>query len=709
MKKILCFVMAVLMVFSIAACGGTGGDAGESRTDGEEAIAYIGENKGIFSSEVLPFPSELYVRRVAGGGDKLIVWAQDEKNDRLFRYDPAEETYYELKTGNGLVLNSMASSTEGDVCLLCTKGDGSYALLLIGTDDSIETLELPYNEPMDKYSALSAHRLGEGFLIRTYSSVVLLDRQGNFVKELIKTNVQTHTDIVYTDEEAAIVILSDESGTKVKVYDERFKEKEAYELPHMYTKFYSGGEKLYAKASNTIFILDYKTGERQAYVNVLTSAMWEDDFTALPDGHIYTSTKGKLTRWTPEDEEGAVVLKMAVFNQSFLLPILVNRYNESTAGSKIELVDYSVFNTASSPNQGITRLHMDIVSGKGPDLIELSAFYPNFYASKGVLADLKPFFEKDPEMKMEDLSPALVALSECDGGLYELAPCFELYTLGGDRSIVGETDEWCLERFYELAEQHGLKKLFGGMMTRERFLESYLMFDHSLVDYEQGRCDFEQEDFIKMLELSAPLLAEKEIQGSRNIWGELYTGETCLALMSLSDDSVGTVAYLDTIFSDDVQFVGFPTKEGSGTLISPSYRFAICEGSANKEEAWDFFQFVLSETVQSDKSLMPGIPAVITCMEARLKSLVARNQDGKLITYYQKVDVIIPPRPADEKTLEKIRNLVKIEDGFAQLDGSVVQVVEQEAEKYYAGILSSQEAAANIQSKVSIYLSEQYG
>lgn len=709
MKKILCLAMAVLIALSITACGRASGDAGEGQLDEEEVIAYIGENNGIFSSVVLPFPPELHVRQVADSGDKLIVWARDEKVDRLFRYDPSEEMYYELKTGDSLEFNSMSSGASGDVCLLCTRENGSYALLLIGPDDTIETLELPYNEPMDKDSALSAHTLENGFLIKTYSSILLLDRQGNFVKELIQTKAQK--DIVYTNEEEAIVIISDESGTNVKVYDENFREKEIYTLPYVYGKFYSGGENIYALDGNTIFILDYRTGERRAYVNVLTSAMWGDDFTALSDGHIYTSTKGKLTRWTPADGAGAGVLKMAVFEQSFLLPILVNSYNESTIGCKIEIVDYSVFNTVSSPDQGITRLHMDIVSGKGPDLIELSAFYPNFYASKGVLADLKPFLAKDPELKLEDLSPALVALSEYDGGLYELAPCFELYTLGGDRSVVGETDEWGLERFFELADQHGLSTLLGGSMTRERFMESYLMFEHSLVDYAQGRGDFEQEGFIKMLELSAELPSNEDVQMGGNVFGALYAGDQKLALASLGSDPVGTVTYLDTLFSDDVRFAGFPTEEGNGTLIIPSYRFGLCEESRNKEAAWDFFKFILSETAQSNQSLMPGIPAVRVYMEERLKTMAAHYLDDKmkLFTEYQGVEVVIPPRPADEKTLDKIKSLVENMDGFAQVDGNVAHAVEQETDKYYAGILSSQEVASNIQSRVSVYLSEQYG
>lgn len=709
MKKILSFVMAVLMVFSITACGGSSVDTGEGRSYGDDDITYIGENNGIFSSEILPFPSELYVRQVADGGDKLIVWAREEENDCLFQYDPSEETYYELEIGDNLEFNSMSGSTSGDVCLLCTKVDGSYALLLIGKDGTIETLELPYNEPLNNDLALSAHMVEKGFLIKTYNSVLLLDRQGNFVKELIQTKAQK--DIVYTDEEEANVIISDESCTKIKVYDENFQEKEMYTLPYMFGKYYSGRENIYALDGNTIFILDYKSGKRKAYVNVLTSAMWGDDYTDFSDGHIYTSTKGKLTRWTPADGDGTVVLKMAVFEQSFLLPMLVNSYNESTTGCKIEIVDYSVFNTASSPDQGITQLHIDIVSGEAPDLIELSAFYPNFYASKGVLTDLKPFFEKDPDMKLEDLSPALVALSVFDGGLYELAPCFELYTLGGDRSVVGEAEAWGLERFFELVDQYGLSILLGANMTKESFMENYLMFEHSLVDYEQCRCDFEQESFIKMLELSAELPSNEEVRGSENVFGALYAGDQKLALTSLGDNPVGTVTYLDTLFSDDAQFVGFPAEEGNGTLIIPDYRFGLCEESRNKEAAWDFFKFILSETVQTNKSMMPGIPAVRDYMEERLKKMATYYQDDKmkLFTEYQGAEVVIPPRPADEKTLDKIKSLVENMDGFAQVDVNVAQAVEQELEKYYAGILSSREAAANIQSRVSVYLAEQYG
>lgn len=708
MKKILCFVIAVLMIFSVAACGKTGEETEKIRPEREDTIAYIGENNGIFSSEVLPFPSELYVCQIADSADKLTVWARYEKDDRLFRYNPADESCYEIETGDNLEFNSMTCSNEGNICLLCTEPDGSYTVIIIETNDTIKTIELPYNRPMEKYSALSAHILGSGFLIRTYNSVLQLDEQGNLVKELIKTKAKT--DIVHTAEEDAIVIISDESGAKVKVYDENFKEKESYTLTSMYERFYSGRENIYALDGNTIFILDYKTGERNAYVNVITSAMWGDDFTVFPDGHIYTGTKGKLTCWTPAEGEETVVLKMAVFEQSFLLPMLVNRYNESNDSCKVELVDYSVFNTSGNPEQGVDRLHMDIVSGEAPDIIELSAFYPNFYASKGVLTDLKPFFSNDPEVKLENLSPALVKLSEYNGGLYELAPCFDLYTLSGDESLVGERKEWGMARFLELADQYDLSTLLGADMTRESFMENYLLFEHSLVDYEQGKCDFEQGSFVKMLELSAELPSDAEVQRGDDMFGALYAGEQKLALTTLGTDPVGTVAYLDTIFGGDARFAGFPTENGSGTLILPAYRFGICENSRNKEAAWDFIRFILSENIQNDRKLMPGIPSVSACTEERLKTLSAHYQDDKmkLFTYYNGAEVTIVPRPADDKTLNKIKALTENMDGFGQTDENVMQAVAQEAEKFYSGIISAEEAASNIQSRMSIYLSEQY-
>ena len=147
------------------------------------------------------------------------------------------------------------------------------------------------------------------------------------------------------------------------------------------------------------------------------------------------------------------------------------------------------------------------------------------------------------------------------------------------------------------------------------------------------------------------------------------------------------------------------------TAAIPSCRFGICAVSSKPGEAWDFISFLLSDAVQNDRLLSPGLPVVSAAMGQRMAELACYYQDDRM-SYHTSVDgaeLKIPPRPADGKTLSKIEAMAAQMDTLAQVDGSIMAIVAQESERYYAGQQSAQEAARQIQSRVSIYLAEQYG
>ena len=705
MKKALVLFLALLMSLSLAGCGKSG-KAEKPQAPQDGPLSYIGENKGIFTPQALPLDSRFYITDIAPGGDGFILRGWENEQDKLLSYSLREENCMELEFSGSLLPGSMSYDSQGLVSLLCMQADGSYSIMTIKPDLSIQTVDVQAGAALDDSPALSVMPVPGGFLLETYTGILYLDSKGELIKELIQAPPAADISIVHTSAEPAIVISSGVDGTKLKVYDQDMKLKAEYSLQNSYSAFFPGRDTIYARDSSAIFTLDYSAGQRQAYVSTTASGMFPTSFVVL-DGFIYTAHQGRLARWVPAEGGDTVMLKMAVYGESMVVSQLVNSYNRSSAQQKIELTDYSSFNTADSPEQGIMQLHLDLVNGNGPDIIELSAFHPGFYAAKGILADLGPFFEADRELSPEDLNPALAGLGSFDGGFYELSPSFRLYTAVCDKRLA--EDGLTLDRFSALAGEYGMETLFGPGLSRLQFLENCLMFDRGLVDYENACCAFDSESFVNMLELSSQLPA----QPGQNTDGltAAYTGQSRLAVMDLSSDTVGMVCYLDTVFGGDARFVGFPVQAGSGTAAIPSCRFGICAVSSKPAEAWDFISFLLSDAVQNDRLLSPGLPVVSTAMGQRMAELARYYQDDRM-SYHTSVDgaeVKIPPRPADGKTLSKIEAMAAQMDTLAQVDGSIMAIVAQESERYYAGQQSAQEAARQIQSRVSIYLAEQYG
>jgi multiple sugar transport system substrate-binding protein len=70
------------------------------------------------------------------------------------------------------------------------------------------------------------------------------------------------------------------------------------------------------------------------------------------------------------------------------------------------------------------KLQTMIAAGTPPDVFDMWEGYVQPYAANGVLMDLTPYVEADPEWSMEDFQPAAVAASSYEGKLYTIVRDF---------------------------------------------------------------------------------------------------------------------------------------------------------------------------------------------------------------------------------------------------------------------------------------------
>ena len=647
---------------------------------------------------------------MALAGDSLILSEAAEGGDRLYRFNMVSQAAYELEVPEGLSIVSMDSGPDSQVCILNSEADGSYSIFLIKPDDSLEKLDIPECRALEDELPSALFMAQGGYLLNTFGHIVALGREGGLLREFDCGSrlLQNYVDVVGSGGDEALVLISGADGTEVWVMDPELEIKEKHSFPESYLDFYSGnGGYIYARDTGMVFRLDYRSGERQALVNTGLSKMYGSTFLPLSEDCIYSNAGGGLNVWSPWDGQEPKVLTLAVYDQPMQLAPLVSAFNDSSPDCRIEILDYSIYDNADVPDQGLTRLNLDILSGNGPDIMELSSFNPNFYSSKGLLQDLSTFLEAEGDL---GLNESLTGLLEYKGGLYELVPAYDIYSLSGDASVVGSSGDLSLEDFYTLADTYGLPALFGSGMSRAEFLQWYLVFERELVDYAGASCAFAGENFVKMLELSASL-PESPLEERGELYGELYTGRRLLALTNMGSDPVGTVSYLDAVFGGDARFVGFPTAEGNGTVVEPVLRLGMASGSDSKEQVWSFFSFLLSEAVQTNRQLSPGFPALESALKARIAELSSYYQDGKM-KFHTSVDGVpieIGGRAADGLTQEKLMELSHSIDGFARPDQAILEIMLRESEAFYSGAATAREAAERIQSRAGIYLSEQYG
>ena len=107
------------------------------------------------------------------------------------------------------------------------------------------------------------------------------------------------------------------------------------------------------------------------------------------------------------------------------------------------------------------------MAGNVPDIIALDSVPVSILAEKGLLEDLYPFIDGDPEFSREEFFPNVLALCERDGKLVSTTSGFWISTVVGASSVVGDTPGWTYEEFAAaLASMPEGCRPLGAMTTR---------------------------------------------------------------------------------------------------------------------------------------------------------------------------------------------------------------------------------------------------
>ena len=214
---------------------------------------------------------------------------------------------------------------------------------------------------------------------------------------------------------------------------------------------------------NGMFLYGYNLGEEDG-VKVLN---WIDadvnpdqlnGFEMLDDGSIV----GILTDWSKAQSSSELVtlsqvpasslpkketLSLAVMYLDYQVQSKIIDFNRHSDTTRIQVKDYSEYNTEDDYTAGLTKLTTEIMAGNMPDLLSMNQLPYDQLASKGLLEDLYPYLDADKKLKREDFFPTVMAALEVNDGLYQVAPTFQILTLIGASSVVGNKPGWTYDQF----------------------------------------------------------------------------------------------------------------------------------------------------------------------------------------------------------------------------------------------------------------------
>ncbi|MCR4617341.1 MAG: hypothetical protein K5669_04015 [Lachnospiraceae bacterium] len=428
----------------------------------------------------------------------------------------------------------------------------------------------------------------------------------------------------------------------------------------------------------------------------------------------YTTKVSVFTYVDPSTIPDKTVLTLAAYYLGGDLRKHVVDFNKESAEYRITVKDYSQYSELDAWDAGYTRLNNDILAGNMPDMMfinpEPGIDFRN-YAKKNLLVDLSELMAKDPEISANKYLTNVFDAFAINGKYYQCVPMFNYNTFMGNKSIIGDKKSLTVDDFINLMQANPGSQ-FSEYSSRSTFLNYVLNFDGSeFINLDTGKCAFDSEDFVKLLEYAGSLPEEPEYGDYYEDYYDQYrSGKTLFTPLYLYDmNSFQYQRY--SFFNGNAVLCGFPTTmEQPGLINYGTTPFVITNGK-NVDGAWEFCRYFL--TAEYQNNIDYAFPILETAFDAYVAKAMEKpswEDENGIIQYYDQtyyvdgVEETIPTMTQAE--VDEIKTIIKGCTKSGYTNQAIMSIIEEEASAYFAGSKSVQDVCGVIQSRVQLYINE---
>jgi len=632
---------------------------------------------------------------------------------------------------------------------------------LISETDMSELQEIAKKETGSDYFYADTFIVdNEGTIFISCNNIIfVLDKDGKFqyVVKNENANDNTHMGGLSKTGDGRIVVSVTESRmdgdnyiseSKIHEIDTAAKKLSEGYVYNQNGRIMNGTDKydLLISRDSGLFGYDIKTGSTETIIDWLKSgfdntAMNNNCTTVLQDGRIlcvtynyqynggggYSWSNGDqiiniLTEVDPATLPDKKLIKLYALYLDVGIKRQIVEFNKNNPEYEIELTSYEDFAT-NSYNDAITKLNNDMIAGNLPDIIVLSNNMPiDSYISKGLLADLYEFMDKDETINRSDYVEGLFKAYETNGKLYEMISSFSINTVVGKSSVVGDTPGWTVDEFIQFADANPDKSIFGREMSRSDFFMTIInVCFESFINRDTGECNFNSDDFIKIMEFSNRFPKEvdyDELYADGNYWDEQQSayrdGKTLLNNYNLNR-FINIRELEKGSFGEPITFKGFPGAKGNGAVFNAYTEIAITSKASNPDGAWNFVKYFLSDEYQDTFVNKDGYQFPIKKSSLEKLAEIAKerpyweDQDGNKEyydnTYWNGSSSIDIGVNTDEDN-QRVIDFINSTENISRYDEQIYKIINEEATAFFEGQKSSKEVADIIQNRISNYLAE---
>ncbi len=735
-KKTLAVCLALGCVMQLAGCGNKGGDdkgsSKDNETDGQKDYVYVAEFQDVdvenLSSSVVK-------------GDS-IYYTTGEYNEETEEYkqqvcklkigETASETL-PIEVEQDTYLNSLQVDEEGNLMVIVNKyseeeGENLYLLKKYSQDGtelfSYDLTSLGKDEESFYVQYMAEDAKGNIYIGGSESKVWILDNTGTQVG-MVSTDNWINSMLTLSNGNVAVSYYGGD-GITLQEIDPGTKSlgKTYHNLPDAYNNFVAGGEnKVLMMGNSKLYEYDIETETSTELLNWINCDVDGDyirGVSVLEDGRIlaisvdWSDEQAKtemiyLTKKLPSEvvQKETITLGAIYISQDVKRNVIA--FNKSNEKYHVEVIEYG----GDDWEAGIARFTSDIMSGNGPDIIDLSTSASvDMFIAKGILEDLNPYIDADTQIKREDyVEKAFNAYVKGDK-MYGIVPAFTVQTVIGRTSDVGSEPGWTIDDVIALMDSKPEGTELFEYCSKDSVLNyCCMMAIDNFVDWETGECKFDDGYFEKVLEFANRF--PKEVNWSEDDEStptKIQNGKLLLQTFSASDMEYYQMYSL--MYGDPITFIGYPTNGGSGSYITPAVALGINTKAESKDGAWEFLRNFLTEDYQKN-DIEWYFPCLQSALDAQFEEAMKEDYyevDGEKIkqpkTTWGYDDWEAEIYAATQEQVDAVKELINITDGVSISNQEISNIISEEAGAFFDGQKSAKDVADIVQSRVKIYVNE---
>ena len=391
------------------------------------------------------------------------------------------------------------------------------------------------------------------------------------------------------------------------------------------------------------------------------------DFHITKDGSIniitYKDIKSKndlsnieivnITRKEYPGDKARTILTMAVSGLESMVKNEIIKFNRTNKDYCVEIIDYNVYGPIDADEQ----LHLDIMAGKIPDIIETTDYTEEPYISKNIITDLYPLMENDTEVKKEDFIDSICSTMEYNQKLYYMPISFNIKGFLGSKKDFGNLEGWSYNDMIEKYNNMPEGKVFIPALVREWFIDNILCANiEDFINYETKESDFDSEEFINMLKFSKHFLTEDEYLDKYteySNYSDISEDGTSvskllknnrLLLKKLYWDSFGEFLYDYKLYKNCGGFtvISPPSKDRNNKIGISEAAYGDCycisEKCSDKAGAWDFLKSFYKYGFQKNVDKYDGFPVRKDVLNEKMEHYLKTKKQKDI--FYSVIDRI---------------------------------------------------------------------